>query len=385
MQLRSIQIVPNIDQEASGPSYSVVRLCQALRTAGDDTKLAVLEPKPSSTVYDFANYFPYGVGPKRLGNSPEMKNWLRNQALSDECMIMHNHSLWMLTNIYAASAIKGTNCKLVVSPRGTLSAVAMARTGFLKTLLKPILFTPVMRNAAAFHATSNQEYRDIRAQGFMQPVAVLPNGVDIPEVTTKNVCEKRRLLFLGRIHPIKGIDNLLKGWQTVQPFFPDWELIIAGPGEANHVEELKAQATKLGLKNYRFSGALYGGEKLAAYRQADLYVLPTHSENFGMTVAEALAAGTPVIVTKGAPWSGLEQENAGWWIDIGVEPLVAVLEQTLKLSPAKLEEMGNNGRKWMERDFSWGTIGENMLEFYSWLTNGRLLNRNKAPGFVKLD
>ena len=376
----SIHIVPNIDQEASGPSYSVVRLCQALRAAGDDTKLAVLEPKPAAADYSFANYFAYGVGPKRLGISPDMKQWLRKEALSGECSIMHNHSLWMRTNTYATSATRGTNCKLVVSPRGTLSAVAMARSGLLKKLLKPVMYNPVMRSAAAFHATSNDEYRDIRAQGFMQPVAVLPNGVDIPEAVANKVNNKRCLLFLGRIHPIKGIDNLLKAWQMVQASFPDWELIIAGPGEDSHVEELKTLASKLDLKNYEFSGPLYGDEKLAAYRQADLYVLPTHSENFGMTVAEALAAGTPAIVTKGAPWSGLEQESAGWWIDIGVEPLVVALESALIMSPSQLETMGNNGRIWMKRDFSWKKIGQNMREFYSWLIYG-----GSIPEFVKYD
>lgn len=385
MYSRSIQIVPNIDKEASGPSYSVVRLCQALRKAGDDTKLAVLEPKPSAADYSFANYFPYGLGPKRLGISPEMKKWLRNEALGEKCKIMHNHSLWMLTNTYAASAIKDTSCKLIVSPRGTLSAVALARTGLQKFLLKPIMFLPVMRRTAAFHATSIQEYRDIRAQGYKQPVAILPNGVDIPEVLIKKSKNKRQLLFLGRIHPIKGIDNLLKAWKQIQTSNPDWELVIAGPGEDKHVEELESLATQLDLKNYRFSGPLYGDEKFQAYRQADIYVLPTHSENFGMTVAEALATGTPAIVTKGAPWSGLEKANAGWWIDTGIEPLVSVLEHVLQLTPAKLEELGDNGRTWMKRDFSWEKIGENMVEFYSWVTNDALQNSRKVPDFVKLD
>ncbi len=383
--INSIQIVPNIDQEASGPSYSVVRLCQALKAAGDDTKLAVLKPKPTAADYDFARYFPYGLGPKKLGISPEMKQWLRKEALSGDCKIMHNHSLWMLTNTYAASAVRGTSCNLVVSPRGTLSAVAMARTGWAKFILKPVMFKPVMQNATAFHATSNQEYRDIRTQGFEQPVAVLPNGVDIPEITAKKTCNKRRLLFLGRIHPIKGIDNLLKAWQMVQVSYPDWELIIAGPGEDKHVEELKNLAFELNLERCQFSGPLYGKEKLLAYRQAGIYVLPTHSENFGMTVAEALAAGTPTIVTKGAPWNGLEQEKAGWWIDIGVEPLADALKIALEMSPAQLEKMGDNGRNWMKRDFSWKKIGKNMHEFYSWLINGGVLSDGKVPDFVKLD
>lgn len=380
MQFSSIQIVPNINNEASGPSYSVTRLCEALRLAGDDTRLAVLEPKPTGADYDFAKYFPYDRGPKRLGISGEMKSWLRAKATSGKSKILHNHSLWMMTNTYATKAVRGTSCKLVVSPRGTLSKTAMARTGMLKALLKPLMFTPVVKSADAFHATSMQEYLDIRAMGFTQPVAVLPNGVDVPELQNNTSSGNRQLLYLGRIHPIKGIDFLLRAWQAIQADFPSWQLVLAGPGEAEYVEELKKLAVSLKLERYEFTGPLYGEEKLQAYRNAELYVLPTHSENFGMTVAEALAAGTPAIVSKGAPWEAIENAGAGWWVDIGTEPLIAALSKALAKSPEELIILGGKGRDWMIRDFSWNVIGKNMLEFYRWLCEG-----GKVPDFVMVD
>jgi glycosyltransferase involved in cell wall biosynthesis len=124
------------------------------------------------------------------------------------------------------------------------------------------------------------------------------------------------------------------------------------------------------LAHVEFSGPLYGEAKLLAYQKADLFVLPSHSENFGMAVAEALAAGTPAIVSKGAPWKGLNQHNAGWWVDNGVDALVACLDEALAMPPTELAAFGAHGRQWMETDFSWTNIGRKMSETYHWLLNG---------------
>jgi glycosyltransferase involved in cell wall biosynthesis len=125
---------------------------------------------------------------------------------------------------------------------------------------------------------------------------------------------------------------------------------------------------------------VYGQKKLALYRAAHLYVLPTHSDNYAMTVAEALAAGTPAIVTRGAPWAGLVDQGAGWWIEIGVEPLVAALEEALALPDERLVEMGCRGREWIAREFSWEGIGRQMAQFYAWLGAG-----GSVPISVRID
>jgi glycosyltransferase involved in cell wall biosynthesis len=137
-------------------------------------------------------------------------------------------------------------------------------------------------------------------------------------------------------------------------------------------------ADELHLKRIEFVGLLKGEQKWRAYQDADLFVLPTYSENFGMTVAEALAAGVPAIVSKGAPWQDLEQKRAGWWIDIGVDPLEHCLNEALTQTPDTLAKMGQRGRAWMQAEFSWEQVATMMDQTYLWILKGGM-----APGWVK--
>ena len=216
--------------------------------------------------------------------------------------------------------------------------------------------------------------------GFRQPVAIIPNGIDIPDLPPKISGKSRTLLFLGRIHPVKGLDMLLPAWNAVQDRFPDWRLRIVGPGNSGYLAEVQRMASELRLERIEFSGTLYGEQKWQAYHEADLFVLPTYSENFGMTVAEALVARTPAIVTRGAPWGGLEERSAGWWIDIGIDPLVACLEDALACPMGSLEEMGQRGRDWMEAEYSWAHVGQKMADTYRWILSG-----GDKPEWIRTD
>jgi len=312
--------------------------------------------------------------------SPAMKRWLVHEARCGNVNILHNHSLWMETNCYTAAAAQGTASKLVISPRGTLAAGALRRRRVVKTMLWPLLVGRATHGASAFHATSVQEYRDIRRAGFRQPVALLPNGIDVPEWKDASPGPRRKLLFLGRLHPIKGIDRLLRAWSDLQGRHRAWDLVIAGPDEGGYEAQLRALANGLGLERVTFAGPLFGADKLAAYRAADLYVLPTHTENFAMTVAEALAAGTPVVTTRGAPWAGLETERCGWWSENSETGLLAALNAAMTEASDSLKARGLSGREWMIRDFGWQAIAADMLRFYSWLRTG-----GQPPEFVRID
>jgi glycosyltransferase involved in cell wall biosynthesis len=175
------------------------------------------------------------------------------------------------------------------------------------------------------------------------------------------------VLSLSRIHPKKGLERLLRAWAIVEAGHPGWRLQIAGPAEDRYDVQLRALASSLGLARVSIEGPIYGDAKLAAYRRADLFVLPTLNENFAMTVAEALAAGIPVIATKGAPWRGLDSEGCGWWIDHGVDPLAAALSDAMVLPRETLKTMGGKGRAWMARDFSWARVADDMRAMYRWL------------------
>lgn len=368
--MKIIHTLPAIAEEASGPSYTVPRLCESLINCDFDVRLAVLDWVPMVSQPAYLRVFPLGFGPKRLGRSPAMKHWLLEEAKHHKVDIIHNHSLWMMPNVYPGWVARKHGIPYVVSPRDTLSAWSMRFGSKVKPLFWSLVQRPALAETTCFHATAQSEYQHIRSMGFKQPVAVIPNGIDIPIQPSKGFSNLRTLLFISRIHPQKGLDILLQAWREVQDRFADWELRVVGPDNNGYLSKMQGLANKLRLKRIKFSGALYGKEKLQAYRDAELLVLPTYSENFGMVVAEALSAGTPAIVSKGAPWEGLEKNGAGRWIEIGFDPLVAALEEMLSCSTDDLLKMGQRGRLWMERDYSWTGVAKMLADVYRWILNG---------------
>ncbi len=191
---------------------------------------------------------------------------------------------------------------------------------------------------------------------------------DLP--VSRPTASQRTLLFLSRIHPIKGGDRLLYAWQQLQHVHADWRLRVVGRGEPSHEQALRKLAHSLQLERVDFSGPLYGAEKSKAYFEAAVFVLPTHSENFGMVVAEALAHGCPVVVSKGAPWAGVQEERCGWWVEHDVNTLTGGLDAALSESSEALREKGAKGRMWMERDFSWLSVAERMEASYRLIHHG---------------
>ncbi len=388
--MRTVHVVPSITEEASGPSYSVLRLCESLIEVGDEVTLAALDLSPMRAIPRFMKVFPLGRGPKRLGRSPEMLKWLLKETASSRLDFLHSHGMWQMSAVYPGWVSRATKTGLIVSPRGAFSRWAMSHGSPHKKIFWPAIQRPALRWAACFHATAESEYRDIRRLGFEQPVAIIPNGIDIPQFDERRGGQAskknpRTLIFLGRIHPIKGIEHLLNAWCVVMNEFQDWRLMIVGTDEVygeegGYLRVVQALAARLGLRRVEFLPPLYGPAKFAAYREAELFVLPTLSENFGIAVAEALASGTPAIVTKGAPWEGLQANSAGWWIDIGEEALINGLRLALAKSSAELAKLGESGRNWMIRDFSWREIAFKMHRTCCWLSEG-----GTPPAWVKAD
>lgn len=190
--------------------------------------------------------------------------------------------------------------------------------------------------------------------------------------------QPRVALFLSRVHPKKGLLELVRAWAQAAP--QGWRLRIAGPDEGGHWAEVARELERLGLgAAVEYLGPVVGEAKAVLYRQADLFVLPTFSENFGLVVAEALTYGVPVITTRGAPWADLETYGCGWWIDTGVAPLVAALRQALALSDAERQAMGARGRDYVQR-YDWDRIAAETLALYRWV-----LGQGGRPACVRID
>lgn len=274
-----------------------------------------------------------------------------------------------MPNIYPEAAVRGTSCKLVVSPRGTFAPWALKRFRIRKRIVNWIGQRRCVESADCLHATSMQEVSQIRDAGLSNPIVVVPNGVACPTVLPpQEDRDEKTLLFLARIHPTKGVDILLEAWSLVQSLFPDWKLKIAGPTDSKYAQQMIAKSTS--TKRVQFCGMLTGQGKEQAFRTSDLYVLPTHSENFGISVAEALSYGVPAIVFQGAPWNGLEDRNAGWWVPLGTHSLADTLKTAMSCSSSQLHQMGRNGHQWMQQEFDWLAIGHRMAAVYEWLVNG---------------
>jgi glycosyltransferase involved in cell wall biosynthesis len=367
-----IHVVPSIANEASGPSYSVVRLCQSLISEGTEVSLATIGISAGEDNGGFVKRFPFGLGPKKLGRSPLMARWIEDAVKRNTVDMLHNHSLWMMPNVYPGRIAKRTNVSYVVSPRGTLSSWSRTRGSRIKKVFWPMVQAPSLRSVSCFHATAHSEYEDIRSLGFDQPVAVIPNGVDVGELRKRPPGNQRTLLFLGRLHPKKGLDLLMPAWSALQDTYKEWSLRIVGPSADGYENELRNLSAKYKLKRVEFSGALYGEEKHQAYADADVFILPTYSENFGMSVAEALANATPAIVTQGAPWHGLQVNGAGWWIETNLDSLIASMRDAMDRPPDELMRMGMAGREWMKRDFAWDAVARKMNTTYSWILSGGL-------------
>jgi glycosyltransferase involved in cell wall biosynthesis len=384
-RLRILQIVPTLEQEASGPSHSVPLLCRALGQAGHEVILSSV-----GGVW-FSGEEPYTqhTAPRDFKRVPVLKSlWLSSglrRSLAEDARwadIVHSNSLWVMPNVYPAAAARRAGKPYVVSPRGTLSPVALARSYAMKRAFWMLLQGRAVRNAVCLHATSEQEYRDIRRFGLSQPVAIVANGVSIPlpETLVPAARGLRTLLYLGRLHPIKGLDNLLKAWHRIAAQFQDWQLRLVGPADAEYLAYLEGLANELELKRIVFAGPRYGAEKQAEYAAADLYVLPSYTENFGMSVAEALACAVPVITTVGTPWQRVRELGCGWLVSPNVAGIESALREALSLDRQALAAMGQGGRAWMEREFAWSRIAGHIEQTYRWLLRG-----GSVPDCVRLD
>lgn len=370
-----IQIVPGIGEESSGPSYSVPALCAGLQRAGCETSLHVLQPVPArSFVFRVEGYKRHRFPHPNFGRSPEMLAGLRRECATAH--IIHNSSLWTFPNVYCDWARKGTACKLVMQPRGTLSEWALSNSKWLKRGFGALFQYAVLRHVDMWVATAESEYKDIRELGYQQPVCILPNGIDLPEEgivreTKTELTNRRRMYFLSRIHPKKNVEMLLKAWSRLESRFLDWDLAIVGPDKDNsYADQMKALAKNLGCGRVAFMGELKGREKQEFVMKSECIVLPTHSENFGMVIAEALACGVPAICSHGAPWEGLVTEKCGWWVPTIQKDFERAMSEMMALPRKELLAMGSRGREWMKRDFSWGGIGEKMKRAYEWLCKG---------------
>jgi len=312
----------------------------------------------------------------RLGGG--FRKTLQDMLVPKNVSIVHDFGIWLPQNHALASVCNDLRIPLVCSTCGALSPWALQHKAWKKRLAWRLYQRKDLSRAALMVATAEQEVKDIRRRVPGKNIALVPNGVELPEGSGQwsavsgqrtEGSGRKTALFLGRIHPVKGLKNLVEAWHRVRP--AGWHCILAGPDKAGHQTELEALLRQRNLASvFEFPGMMEDEQKWALLREADLFVLPSFTENFGISVAEALACGVPVITTKGTPWRNLVDHRCGWWVDIGVEPLAAALRKATSLSDQQRYEMGQRGRRLIAEKYSWPKIGREMKAVYEWVLNG---------------
>ena len=297
----------------------------------------------------------------------------------------------MYPGIYARRAAARHSIPLVISPRGMLDRWSLQRGPIRKALASLAYERRNLRSACLFHATSDMEADAIRSYGLMQPIAVIPNGVEAAgtrgqdprhclEERYPGLRGRRWMLFMGRLDRKKGLDMLLDAWPALCRDFPTWHLIIAGPdivGLRRTLEATAAQSESV-KSSITFTGMLEGHMKRSALGNADVFVLPTRSENFGIAIAEALAFGTPVVTTTAAPWSDIVTYDCGWWVEPNSASLSGALRSAMSCSREELAERGRRGRRLIAEKFTWDSVGTHMAQVYRWILSG-----GAAPACVR--
>jgi glycosyltransferase involved in cell wall biosynthesis len=279
--------------------------------------------------------------------------------------IVHDHGIWLRSNHDVCRLAAHYGIPRVVSPRGMLEPWALDHRRWKKKLAWWLYQRADLQRAAALHATAEAEAAQFRCLGLRSPITVIPNGIDVPNLQRSPSSEEgcRTALFLSRVHPKKGLPLLVEAWARVRP--AGWRMKVVGPDENHHVAAVKTLVQQAGIADaWEFTAEVNDREKWASYKEADLFILPSHSENFGMVVAEALAAGVPVITTTGCPWAGVLQHGCGWWVEPAAVGLATALQDACSRAPDELLLMGQRGRRWMESDFGWNKVAQRMTALY---------------------
>ena len=246
-------------------------------------------------------------------------------------------------------------------------------------------FAEDIQKASGFHATCETEMSHLRELGYAGPVAVIGNPVKVPEYVAELVENRKRhyvqhpeirLGFLGRLHPIKRIENLLRG--VAQSSVRDLQVVLLGDGDVEYRKFLMEETLRLGInERVEFLGFVSGREKFEQLSRLSALFVPSDMENFGMIVPEALLAGTPVMASLGTPWQSLNDYGCGWWVDNSPQSIAGVIEDIAGKSPLELFTMGLKGREMVLNKFEASIVARKMLQFYSWL-----LGESDRPNFV---
>lgn len=368
---------------AGGLFNSVRRSALALLELGHDVDVLALDDEYASDDREaWAPLVPKHYrtrGPTAFGYAPALEKGMGRQDFD----VIHQHGIWQAFSMQVSSWARRTAGPVMVSPRGMLDPWALQNSGLKKKLAGAFFENRNLQAARCLHALNTSEAKSMRDYGLKNPIAIIPNATDIPEISRRERRPRpRTLLFLGRIHPKKGLSQLVKAWALAcrldAQLAKEWRLQIAGWDDGGHAEAIKGLISELGLaSSVALTGPVFGEQKEAVLRSADAFILPSFSEGLPMSVLEAWAYRLPVLMT--AACNLPEGFKSGAAIKITTDPDALAIQLAKALLNTDLYPLGKAGRSLVQKQFSWPTVAVRHLEVYHWMVLG-----GEPPGCVRL-
>lgn len=368
----------SLDIKSGGPALSIYLSIKGLKENGVDAEdiMPPLSIDGRLIADDIPIHYTAPMANARFGYMPGLPVTLRRLGIYD---LYHVQGLWQWLGHSVASYARKQNKPYVITLRGMLYPQALAHSALIKRISLALYQRNDLQRAACIQATCKEEMNYYRELGFTNPVAILPNPIEVDGIIERPILPKAKLRigYLGRVHPRKRIERLIYAFDTLRDELKDAELLIIGAGDKQYERFLQEEVIRLNLTNIRFTGFLIGEEKDKAILSLSYLVVPSDFENFGNIVTEALVRGVPVIASKGMPWQTLETYHCGWWIKNDQESINKTLLEAIRLSESERQQMGKNGKELIRKKYAVPTLGAKMKQLYEWVIYG-----GTRPDFV---
>jgi len=371
-----VHISGGLGPDSGGARSTIPWSVDALRSRGVDARLVSVSSQHDELPAQLKKRLSF----KRIASLPTWREILlpelhqELERATEDADILHVHGLWSPLLLAACAIGRRRRMPVILSPMGMVSSHALAQSRWKKLIFSWLLQNRALSHVSCIHVTSSAEFRDSKQYFGDVPVALIPHGVELPVAGEGRINRLpkaeagRTILFLGRVSPIKNIAALIEAWARVEPAYPSAVLRIVGPQDKDYATSLVKLAEHFELKRIFFEPPVDDEGRFAAFGQADVVVLPSHSESFGMSVAEALAFGRPVIVSDNTPWANLvDQARCGWTAKGSPEDLAKAIAAALEKPKDELRDMGQAAQQFIEElDLTWVRNASQLQEVYQW-------------------
>lgn len=353
--------ISGMNQEAGGTSTVVAQMCDELSFSQDQQVRLITQSftyeklkLPNSSSVTIQNIV---IGNKldRMVGFTVQKEYrkLIQKKMPD---VLHIHGIWDYSCVAIQKIAMEANIKVIIQPHGMLEPWALSWRKYRKKLAMFAYQHSMLSSAQMIIATSEIERDSLEKILPSSTIEIVQNGIIFPKLVkrVRDHTTKKTALFISRIHPKKGIINLLSAWKQCNA--QNWQLIIAGPDDDGHLSLVRKEIERLGIQStVKYVGNLDDTEKWRYYFGSDVFILPSFSENFGLVVVEAMCASLPVVTTTGTPWRHLESKRCGWYIDPNVDAITEVLNIIKNLDDDELKKMGDRACDYA-REFDWKKV-----------------------------